>query len=257
MLAYDVRYLMWSRRWLFADGGASEKTMKVMVIDTALGACLSGVFEVSSSGVSDLGVRREEMTKGHQERLGGMARDAVKDAGGFEGLERVGVTVGPGSFTGLRVGLSFALGLGAARNVPVVGISTLDALVASVEPQGLVAAAIDARRGQVYIRLFRDGVPLDEAQALEIEAARDLIVAQAQGGDLAIVGSGVGVLTEGYEALSDAKLYPLVAPSPQAMAQLTQSLDPTLNPPSPLYLRAPDATPPSRLPGQPRITPAP
>ena len=224
-----------------------------MVIDTALGACLSGIFEVSSSGVSELGVRREEMTKGHQERLGGMARDAVADAGGFEGLERVGVTVGPGSFTGLRVGLAFALGLGAARNVPVVGISTLDALAASVAPQGLVVAAIDARRGQVYIRLFRDGVAQDEAQALEIEAARDLIASQAQGDDLTIVGSGVGVLTDGVEALSNAKLFPLLAPTSQALAQLTQAMDPANNPPSPLYLRAPDATPPSRLPGQPRI----
>ncbi|WP_392354670.1 hypothetical protein V8F63_04935 [Brevundimonas sp. LF-1] len=96
--------------------------MKVMVIDTALGACVAGVFahEAASDAVRALGLRRELMTKGHQERLGGLARDAAAEAGGFDGVDRIGVTVGPGSFTGLRVGLAFALGLGAALDRPVV-----------------------------------------------------------------------------------------------------------------------------------------
>lgn len=223
-----------------------------MVIDTALGACLSGVFEVSADVVTGLGVRHELMTKGHQERLGGMARDAAAEAGGFEGIERIGVTVGPGSFTGLRVGLAFALGLGAARNVPVIGISSLDALAASVEADGLVAAAIDARRGQVYMRLFKDGIALAEPEALSIEAAREKIVAEAVGQKVTIVGSGCSVLTQDYDGLASAQFQSLEAATPQAMARLTASLDPASNLPSPLYLRAPDATPPSRLPGQPR-----
>lgn len=223
-----------------------------MVIDTALGACLSGVFSVSAGAVTDLGLRHELMTKGHQERLAGMARDAVADAGGFDGIERIGVTVGPGSFTGLRVGLAFALGLGAARNVPVIGLSTLDGLAASIDMKGLVAAAIDARRGHVYLRLFRDGEPLGQAEALPIEAAREKIVSEAQSDRLAIVGSGTVVLTDNFADLSGAELYPLEAASPQALADLAARLDPQMNPPSPLYLRAPDATPPSRLPGQPR-----
>lgn len=223
-----------------------------MVIDTALGACLSGVFEVSAETVTALGVRHELMNKGHQERLGGMARDAAADAGGFDGIERIGVTVGPGSFTGLRVGLAFALGLGAACRVPVVGVSTLDGLAASVEPQGLVVAAIDARRGQVYMRLFRDGAPLGEAQALAIDEARQKIVSEGAGGRIVIVGSGCAVLTDDFEALGAAEQHPLEAANPLALAQLAASFDPDHNPPSPLYLRAPDATPPSRLPGQPR-----
>lgn len=223
-----------------------------MVIDTALGACLSGVFEVSANAVTEHGVRQELMTKGHQERLGGMARDAVSDAGGFKGVERIGVTVGPGSFTGLRVGLAFALGLGAARQLPVVGISTLDALAASVDAHGLVAAAIDARRGQVYLRLFRDGVALGEAEALPIEEARQKITAAGQGTCITIVGSGCVVLSEEASSLASAELFPIEAADPAALARLTAVLDPASNPPSPLYLRAPDATPPSRLPGQPR-----
>lgn len=229
--------------------------MKIMVIDTALGACAAGVFEGEDDvPLRPLGVRVEVMAKGHQERLGGLARDAAADAGGFDGIERIGVTVGPGSFTGLRVGLAFALGLGAALDRPVVGISTLDALAASVAQgdQGLVAAVIDARRGQIYARLFRDGVALGEAEALPLETARDRILAEADAMTPVLVGSGAAVLADAFPELAQAVLHPLPAPSPEALAALTMAADPATSPPQPLYLRAPDATPPSRLPGQPR-----
>lgn len=226
--------------------------MKLMVIDTALGACLAGCFTVEGVDVTPLGLRREEMTKGHQERLGGMARDVAADAGGLSGVERIGVTVGPGSFTGLRVGLSFALGLGAALNAQVVGISTLDALAASVPAQGRVVAAIDARRGQVYMRRFRDGVAVSEAEALPLAEAVALILADGPVSDVVIVGSGGSVLFENDAALGEAQIIAMVAPSAEALARLTASLDPDVSPPKPLYLRAPDATPPTRLPGQPR-----
>ncbi|MBN9479591.1 MAG: tRNA (adenosine(37)-N6)-threonylcarbamoyltransferase complex dimerization subunit type 1 TsaB [Bordetella sp.] len=229
--------------------------MKIMVIDTALGACAAGVFEGAAGAAvppQPLGVRVAFMTKGHQERLGGLARDAAAEAGGFEGIGRIGVTVGPGSFTGLRVGLAFALGLGATLDRPVVGISTLDALAASVPAEGLVAAVIDARRGQVYARLFRDGVALGEAEALSLEAARDRIQAEAGDARPVLVGSGAEVLAEAFPELTSAALHPLPAPAPEALAALALAADPTTAPPQPLYLRAPDATPPSRLPGQPR-----
>lgn len=228
--------------------------MKVMVIDTALGACVAGVFadDGASGAVRGLGLRRELMTKGHQERLGGLARDAASEAGGFDGVDRIGVTVGPGSFTGLRVGLAFALGLGAALGRPVVGISTLDGLAASVATTGLVAAVIDARRGQVYGRLFRDGAPLGEAEAWPLETAPDRILAEAGQGGVLLVGSGAALLAETFPELAGAQIEPLAAPNPEALARLTMVADPATSPPSPLYLRAPDATPPSRLPGQPR-----
>lgn len=231
--------------------------MKVMVIDTALGACAAGVFEgAPGAPLHPLGVRSEVMTKGHQERLGGFARDAAAQAGGFDGVDRIGVTVGPGSFTGLRVGLAFALGLGAALDRPVVGISTLDALAASApldQAGGLVVAAIDARRGQVYARLFRHGAPLDEAEALSLETARDVILTASNGAPPVLIGSGAAVLAEAFpEAFAAALQIALPAPALETVAALALAADPTTAPPRPLYLRAPDATPPSRLPGQPR-----
>jgi len=218
--------------------------VRVLVIDTALGLCSAGVFEVGAGDVRVLGLRSEAMTKGHQERLAGMVRDAAAEAGGFGAIDRIGVTVGPGSFTGLRVGLAFAQGLGAALGRPVVGISTLDGLAASVGGEGPTAALIDARRGQVYARFWSGGAPQGPAEALSIETARER--AGALGPDARLVGSGTGLIAD------DPALESLPGPAPEALARLAAAADPATSPPRPIYLRAPDATPPTRLPGQPR-----
>lgn len=213
--------------------------MRVLVIDTALDACTAAVFEDGRP----LGVRSEPMARGHSERLGGFVRDAVAEAGGFEALDRIGVTVGPGSFTGLRVGLAFAQGLGAALDLPLVGVSTLAALARSADGgQGTTAAVIDARRGQVYLQRFRDGFPISEAEALSIDEAAALLAP----GDWRMTGSGASLVGGSAETST--------TPDPAALAALTAAHDPAANPPRPLYLRAPDATPPTRLPGQPRPT---
>jgi tRNA threonylcarbamoyladenosine biosynthesis protein TsaB len=187
------------------------------------------------------------MSKGHSERLAGFARDAVAASGlSFADIDRIGVTVGPGSFTGLRVGMAFALGLGAALDRPVVGLSSLDALAASVEP-GTVAALIDARRGQVYARVFADGVPAGPAEALSLEAAAQRVGGLAPGATL--VGSGAALFGD---PAGSASVLSLAGPEPAALARLTEEADPELALPRPLYLRAPDATPPTRTPGQAR-----
>jgi len=225
--------------------------MIVLVIDTALGLCTAAVFEDDRP----LAIRSEPMNKGHQERIGGLVRDVVAEAGvGFDGLDRIGVTTGPGSFTGLRVGLAFAQGLGAALDRPVVGISTLAALARSADDlAGAVAAVIDARRGQVYIQRFRDGAAVSGPEALPLAEATQALSHDAW----RLVGSGGPVLADQSPDLPVGAVAPLAGPTPAALAALTQAADPDTAPPSPLYLRAPDATPPTRLPGQPRaVAPA-
>jgi len=218
--------------------------MRVLVVDTALGLCTAGVFDVQGDVARPLGLRSEAMTKGHSERLGGLARDAAAKAGGFGGIDRIGVTVGPGSFTGLRVGMAFALGLGAALDRPVVGLSTLDALAAlSTAPDR--AALIDARRGQVYARFWRAGAPDGPAEALSLEDARARVA--ALGADAVLIGSGAALVADGQSILE------APGPTPADLARLSAAANPATAAPKPLYLRAPDATPPTRLPGQPRM----
>jgi len=223
--------------------------MRVLLIDSALSLCTAAVFEDGTA----LAVRSEPMVKGHQERLAGFVREVMAGSGTrFDALDRIGVTTGPGSFTGLRVGLAFAQGLGAALDLPVVGISTLDALAASIAPDGVmpdaVAALIDARRGQVYAGFWRGGVAEGEAGALFLDQARARITSLGQG--VTLVGSGAALLADAFPA---ARTLELSGPSPEALARLVIAADPRLSPPDPRYLRAPDATPPTRMPGQPRV----
>ena len=206
--------------------------MRVLAIDTALGLCSAAFVEDGRVTA----VRSEAMQQGHQERLAPMTAEMM--AGGrFEEVDRVAVTVGPGSFTGLRVGIAFAKGLGLAIDRPVVGIESLHAIAASAERSGRGCAVIDARRGQVYARLFDGAEPVGPAQALTVE---DLV---AKCGDLAwIAGPGAALLAEHFP---DAEVDPRLGPDPFAVARLGAQADPAEHPAEPVYLRAPDA----KLPG--------
>lgn len=182
------------------------------------------------------------MDRGHQERLAPLVREIMQEAGvGFEQLERIGVTVGPGSFTGLRVGLAFAKGLGLALDRPVAGVGALEALAASVATRGFVAAAVDARREQLYLQVFADGEPLMAPDALTLGNAAARLAELHRGGPAVLVGSGAPMLSA---AMPGASVLERTAPDPVAVARLA-ARDPSPPPPRPLYLRAPDA----KLPG--------
>ena len=127
----------------------------ILALDTCLGACSVAILD----GDRVLAARTEPMTRGHQERIGVLAREVALEAGvKFSDLTRIAVTVGPGSFTGLRVGLAFAKGLATALSIPCVGVSTLEALAFGTP--GFVAAVLDARMSQVYLQIFDGGVAL-------------------------------------------------------------------------------------------------
>lgn len=206
--------------------------MKILALDTCLPACSAAVLD----GDAVLAGKFEPMMKGHQERLATMVREVMADAGiAFDQLNRIGVTVGPGSFTGLRVGVAFAKGLSAALGVPCLGVGALQALAG--ERPGLVVAAVDARRGQVYAQAFRGGRPLMEPAALRAEDAAAEIARLGQPD--AIVGSGAPLLAPSFpQSHLDAE----ALPNPAVVARLAavSTLDA-----APIYLRAPDAVLPA------------
>jgi tRNA threonylcarbamoyladenosine biosynthesis protein TsaB len=178
---------------------------------------------------------REVMARGHQERLAPMARDVMDKAGlAFAALDRIAVTIGPGSFTGLRVGIAFAKGLALALGKPAVGIGTLEALAA--EGAGLVFPAIDARRGQLYLQAFEDGRALMAPDALTAEVAAARLAELSQGRPFTLVGSGAALLAD----LSPTAVgIPAEGADARHVARLGSARTP--GPLKPLYLRAPDA----------------
>ena len=205
--------------------------MIVLGLDTCLAACSVAVCD----GGRVLAHASEVMARGHQERLAPMAQAVMAEAGlGFDRLERVGVTVGPGSFTGLRVGIAFAKGLAASLGVPLVGVGALEALAA--EAQGLVFAAIDARRDQLYLQGFDDGRAVMAPDVLELGTAAARVAELAVGRTPAFVGSGAPLLA----ALAPAAqvLTPEGADARRVAALAARG---TPAPVRPLYLRAPDA----------------
>lgn len=216
--------------------------MRGLAIDTALGACTAAVVEDGRV----LAARSETMERGHQERLGGLVREILAEAG-LEGdlpgrLDRILVTVGPGSFTGLRVGLAFAQGLGFALDRPVTGVSTLAALAASADGEGRVLAVIDARRDQVYFAAYDGQTETIPSEALGLAEARARLSDLREAGPVQLVGSGAALIGEPSDIL---------VPTPEGLARLaTRPVD--VGPVRPLYLRAPDALPPGRKPGEAR-----
>ena len=209
--------------------------MIVLAIDTAGTGCFAAVYDsvtdmVLASAGADIG-------RGHAEQLMSFIDEALAGSGKvLADMDRIAVTVGPGSFTGIRVGVAAARGFALALNIPAVGITTLAAIAEAAReayPGRAVLATIDAKRDELYCQSFEaDGTPHSEALMLEIPAARALFA----GFDGLICGTAAKHLVEAppddaaQTDLTDIRL----------VARLGAAADPSRGKPSPLYLRGPD-----------------
>ena len=148
--------------------------MLILAIDTALDACAAGVLDTGAGQL--IAQESLAMKRGHAEALMPLIARVIKASGiAFASLDRIAVTTGPGSFTGLRVGLSAARGIALAANKPVVGVTTLTAYAAPVVSRNgeqPVISAIDARHDQVYFQVVSgNGGSLIRPRVAAIEEA--------------------------------------------------------------------------------------
>ena len=219
--------------------------MLILAIDTALDACAAAVLDTSAGGV--IALESQAMKRGHAEALMPLIARVMKESGiAFAALDRIAVTTGPGSFTGLRVGLSAARGIGLAAGKPVVGVTTLSAYAAPIvsdSGEQPIISAIDARHDHVYLQVVSGNggalltprvAPVSEA----LEAARF--------GAPHLVGNAARILADRWpaDAAPPFKIDQQAAPDIAWVAWLGVAIDPETAPARPYYLRAPDAKPP-------------
>ncbi|WP_029351441.1 tRNA (adenosine(37)-N6)-threonylcarbamoyltransferase complex dimerization subunit type 1 TsaB [Bosea sp. 117] len=216
--------------------------MLILAIDTALEACSVALYDAAEE--ETLALESRPMARGHAEALVPMV-GRVMAGREFSTIDAFAVTVGPGSFTGLRVGLAAARGFGLATGRPVLGISTLITLAApllAADDAVPVVAAIDARHDNVYMQMFgASGRVLMGARAIGVrEAVRAVAI-----GPVRMVGSGAGVLAAHWPSGEAAPLLvdATAIPDPTWLARLAAVADPARSKPRPLYLRGPDARP--------------
>jgi tRNA threonylcarbamoyladenosine biosynthesis protein TsaB len=148
--------------------------MLVLAVDTAHAACSACVYDTATGEV--LASASEPMRQGHAERLPGLIEETLQAAGvSLAGIGRLAACSGPGTFTGVRIGLAFVRGLALVLKVPVIGVTTFEALSASVrgiDPQGDSWVIQDARRGEVYLQGFdAGGTAIGEPRVLDYNAA--------------------------------------------------------------------------------------
>jgi tRNA threonylcarbamoyl adenosine modification protein YeaZ len=218
--------------------------MRVLAIDTALESCSVAVLDTARSAM--MASEQIVMARGHAEALMPLiARTMDRAHADFKDIDRIAVTVGPGSFTGMRVGIAAARGIALASGKPAVGLSTLAAYAApyiASEDTKPIVVAIDARHEHVYLQVFAPGgrtlvgariTPLREALRV------------ASTGAPRLVGTGAKMLAAAWptgeqppSAVEDKG-----APDIDWVARLGAAATDITTAPKPLYLRAPDAQP--------------
>jgi tRNA threonylcarbamoyladenosine biosynthesis protein TsaB len=222
--------------------------MLILAIDTALDACSAGILDTDAGKL--IAQESQAMKRGHAEALMPLIARVMKQSGTtFAALDRIAVTTGPGSFTGLRVGLSAARGFALAADKPVVGLTTLTAYAAPAVSQNKeqpVISAIDARHDHVYFQVVRgDGSPLIRPRVAPIAEALEA----SRFGAPHLVGNAAGILADRWPADAPPPFRVDAQPAPDIawVAWVGAAVSPDSAPARPYYLRAPDA----KLPGPP------
>ncbi len=221
--------------------------MTLLAIDTGQASCSVALWR--DGGV--VAHRLSPMPKGHAEALVPMIEEVQAETGfAFDDLDALAVTVGPGTFTGLRVGMATARGLAVAADKPLIGVTTLEAIAwparNEVQDGSAIAAAFDARRNEIYLQCFApDGAPLTDPALVSL----DEVVSHTP--DLAVlcVGTGAELLRDRLVTSGGRATLAAAAPLPDArvVAEIAVGREPDGNAlPGPLYLRAPDAKLPAK-----------
>jgi tRNA threonylcarbamoyladenosine biosynthesis protein TsaB len=216
---------------------AAVTARPILALDAAGAACSAAVWRGDGLAAH----RRQAMARGHAEALMSLVLDALAAADlDFADLGLVAVGVGPGSFTGIRIALAAARGIGLAAGLPVVGVDSFSAVAAALpapERAGRsLLVAVDSRRHEIFGQYYDEAlVPQGEP----LVAPPAALLARRPAGPLLVAGDAAGLLPDAPALVRARQLGP---PDAVGIAVLAAASRANL-PPRPLYLRAPDVTP--------------
>jgi tRNA threonylcarbamoyl adenosine modification protein YeaZ len=229
--------------------------MNILAFDTCMQSCSAAILRDAAGSDRESGTlfsARETLERGHAERLVPMIQEVMtKAALEYDEIDRIAVTTGPGTFTGIRIGVATARGLALASGVELVGENVLQVIAwgclqqCAPPPGDLLAVAINARRGQIYLQLFdANGTACTDPHVVVPDQAGKLI---PPGKSVFVAGSGKEILKNavGEEVRQNLNLsyFEHGNPQPDAgiLARHAASRPSSREPVSPLYLRPPDA----------------
>lgn len=219
--------------------------MILLAVDTALDACAAAVAFLRDGAVEVVG-ETEVIGRGHAECLMRVVETVLARAGvAHADLDGYAVSVGPGSFTGIRVGVAAVRGFALAAGKPAVAVSSLEALAAearALAPGRAVVATLDARKDEVYAQGFAaDGTPI--AAPFVAPAARAASLAAELGA--VVIGSGAPLLSAVDPTLevAAATAFPAIDTLARLALPRLAVAKPGRDLPAPLYVRPPDAKP--------------
>lgn len=211
--------------------------MKILSLDTAMAACSAAVIDTELA--LPLASAFVPMERGHAEALPPMVAAVMAQSGlDLSLIDRVVVTTGPGTFTGVRIGLAFARGLGLARGVPLIGIDSLTAIAANETANAPLLVVSDARNEEVYAAMFDSGRRMIKAP----HVATAVAMAEDIPSETLVLGTGAAALFAASGRNDLGRSHAGDLPVAAQFARLAVARVPGAMP-SPLYLRAADAKP--------------
>jgi len=226
--------------------------MRVLALDTSTAACSAAIWQSDGSAGQLLARRYEAMERGQSEALAPMVQTVLHEAGlAVRHMDFLAVTVGPGAFTGVRIGLAMARALGVSAGLAVRGVPTLLAVAHGLPDTDRVGAwtlvVMDTKRDDVYVQVFDPAMmPITEPEIIAPEALPAIFSRIPEGEAVLIAGDAaarvnVHIPGSGY----DVTVLPgIFLPDAAVVAEIAMAMGPPslgMPPPAPIYLRPPYA----------------